>query len=129
MAADKWQRTIAVVCVVSFLVTSCTSLDRISIPGAETAAALPAVQVSDSVVVTTKQGEEKRFKVTAVESDALAGFGVRVLYTDMASLSVRNSDRGKTWIAVALVALGVLIVVGADALGDGVEDSIDAIGN
>lgn len=129
MAANKWQRTIAVICIVSFLVTSCTSLNRISIPGAETAAALPAVQVNDSVVVTTKQGEEKRFKVTAVETDALAGKDVRVLYTDMASLSVRKSDRGKTWIAVALVVLGVMIVVGADALGDGIEETIDSIGD
>ncbi len=129
MAANKWQRAIAFVCVASFLVTSCTSLDRISIPGAETAAALPAVQVSDSVVITTKQGEKKRFKVTAVETDALAGEGVRVLYADMASLSVRKSDGGKTAIAVALVVLGILIVVGADALADGVEESINTVIN
>lgn len=129
MAADKWQRAIACVCIASFLATSCTSLDRISIPGTETAAALPAVQVNDSVVVTTKQGEKKSFKVTAVEADALAGKGVRVLYTDMASLSVKNSDGGKTAIAVALVVLGILIVVGADALGDGIEDSIDTLAN
>jgi hypothetical protein len=129
MTANKWQRAIAVVCVMSFLVTSCTSLDRISIPGAETAAALPSIQVGQSVVVKTRQGEEKRFKVTAVEADALAGKGVRVLYTDMASLSVKNSDGGKTAIAVALVVLGILIVVGADALGDGVGETIDAIGD
>ena len=129
MTANKWQRAIAIVCVASFLVTSCTSLDRVSIPGAETAAALPAVRVSDAVVIRTKNGEDKRFKVTAVEADALAGEGVRVLYADMASLSVRKSDSGKTVLAVALVVLGILIVISADALADGVEESLNTAVN
>ncbi len=130
MTTNKWQRVIALVCCASFFVTSCTTLNQVSIPGTETSAAVPAVQVGDSVVITTRTGEKKKFKVTAIESDALAGKGVRVLYTDMASLSVKESSvsMGAT-LAVALVVLGILIVVGADALSDGVEESVDAIAN
>ena len=89
---------------------------------------MPSVHVGDSVVVTTKAGEEKQFKVTAVEADALVGKDVRVAYTDMASLSVRETSTGKTTLMTALAVLAILIVVGADALGDGVEESIDSIG-
>jgi hypothetical protein len=127
--SNKWQRVIAFVCAAGFLVTSCTTLDHVSIPGTETSAAVPAVQVGDSVLITTKAGKEKSFKVTAVEPDALAGKHERVLYADMASLSVKRGDKAATTIAVALVVLGVLIVIGADALGDGVEDGIKSIGN
>jgi hypothetical protein len=128
MTNNKWHRAIAIVCSISFLVTSCTTLDHVSIPGTETSAALPAVKVGDSVVITTRTGEEKSFKVTAVEPDALAGKNTRVLYADMASLSVKRGDKGATTLAVALVVLGVLIVIGADALGDGVEEGIESIG-
>ncbi len=127
--SNKVQRVVAFACAAIFLVTSCTTLDHVSIPGAETSAAVPAVNVGNSVVITTKSGEEKTFKVTAVEPDALAGKHERVLYADMASLSVKRGDKAATSIAVALVILGVLIVVGADALGDGVEDGLKSIGN
>jgi hypothetical protein len=126
MVSNKWQRVLAFVCAASFLVTSCTTLDHVSIPGSETTSTVPAVSVGDSVLITTKTGNEKSFKVTAVEPDALAGKHERVLYADMASLSVKRGDKAATTLAVALVVLGILIVVGADALGDGVEEGIDA---
>lgn len=127
MTNNNWQRAIALVCVASFLVTSCTSLHRVSIPGAETTAAAPAVQVGDSVVVNTRAGAEKKFKVTAIEPDALVGKDVRVPYNDMASLSVRQTSTGKTTLAVVLIVLGILIIVGTDALADGTEEAIDLI--
>lgn len=88
---------------------------------------MPSVQVGDSVVVTTRAGEQKKFKVTAVEPEALAGKDVRVAYADMASLSVRQTSVGKTTLLVALVVLGILTIVGSDALLDGTEDAIDLI--
>jgi len=128
-ADNKWYRVVAIVCTLSFLLTSCSTLDRVTIPGTETSSSIPAVQVGDSVVVTTKAGEEKKFEVTAVESDALVGKNVRVAYADMTTLSVKRSNKGMTTLAVALVVLGILIVVGADALGDGVGEAVDSIGN
>ena len=127
MTNNKWQRVIAFVCVASFLVTSCTSLHRVSVPGSETSSTVPSVQVGDSVVVTTRAGEQKKFKVTAVEPEALAGKNVRVAYADMASLNVRQTSVGKTTLLVALVTLGVYMIVGADALEDGVEETIHQI--
>jgi hypothetical protein len=127
MTNNKWQRTIAFACIVSFVVTSCTSLHRVSIPGSETSASVPAVQVGDSVVVTTKTAEEKRFTITAIEPDALVGKDVRVPYAEMASLSVRKPNGGKTTLAVVLIVLGILIIVGVAALDEGVDESIELI--
>jgi hypothetical protein len=111
-------------------VTSCTTLNQVSIPGTETTAAVPAVQVGDPVVITTRTGEKKKFKVTAIEPDALAGKSVRVLYTDMANLRVKESSMSTgAAVALALVVLGILIVVGADAIGDGIEEGIEAGAN
>lgn len=129
MTTNKWQRVIAFVCCASFFVTSCTSLNQVSIPGAETTAAVPAVQVGDSVVITTKTGEKKSFKVTAVEAAALAGKDARVLYTDMASLSVKHTHAGKTAIAIAAVVIGILIIVAMTSLGDGIEETVDTVIN
>ena len=125
--ANRWQRAIACICIVSFLVTSCTSLHRVSIPGSETSAAVPAVQAGDSVVVTTKTGGEKKFTVTAIEPDALVGKDVRVLYADMASLSVKRSSTGKTTLAVVLVVLGILFLVGLEATDDAIDETIDVL--
>jgi hypothetical protein len=127
MTNNKWQRVIAFVCVASFLATSCTSLHPVSVPGSETSSTVASVQVGDSVVVTTKSGEQKKFKVTAVEPDALAGKHVRVAYADMASLGVRQRSVGKTTLLVAMVTLGVYIIVGALALEDGTEEALHQI--
>lgn len=129
MATYKRKRAIAFACCVSILLTSCTSLNRVSIPGAETTAAVPAVQVGDAVVITTRSGEKKGFKVTAVEADALAGKGERVLYTEMASLSVKYTSAGKSALAVAAVVFGILIIVGIESMGDGIEETVETVVN
>jgi len=124
MANNKWQRVIAFVCAASFLVTSCSSLHRVSIPGSETSASIPAVQVGDTVIVTTRTGEEKKFKVTAIESDALVGKDVRVLYTDMASLSLKHYTTSSTALTILIIGAIAAVVVGVVATKDAVEETV-----
>jgi hypothetical protein len=113
MAASRWQRAIAVVSVVSFLVTSCTSLQTVAIPGPENPSTLPAVKVGDTVDLTTRTTEHKHFKVTAVEVDALVGKGDRVAYADMATLNVVRIRKGPTIGIVVAVVVVVLSVIAA----------------
>ena len=124
MANNKWQRVIAFVCAASFLVTSCSSLHRVSIPGSETSASIPAVQVGDSVVVTTRTGEEKKFKVTAIDPDALVGKDVRVLYADMASLSLKHYTTSNTALAILIIGAIAAVVIGVVATKDAVEETV-----
>jgi hypothetical protein len=118
---SRWQRAIAVVSVAVFLTTSCTSLQGVSIPAPDNPSSLSSVKVGDKVVVKTKNGKEKSFKVHAVEPDALVGPFERVPYADMASLNVEHVRKGPT---IALVAIA-LLVVGSLIVAVQVEDEFN----
>ena len=123
MASAGWQRAIAVLCAVSFLLTSCYSLNPVMIPSGESPPALPAVQVGDTVVVTTRKTTEKKtFVVTAVEADAVVGKGVRVAYTDMTSLNVKRFRKGATTLAVVITVLAILSIIAAAETAEAYND-------
>jgi hypothetical protein len=125
MASNRWQRAIAVMCAVSFVLTSCYSLNPVSIPSGESPPALPAVNVGDTVVITTRTKETKTFAVTAVEADALVGKGVRVAYADMAALNVKRIRKGPTTWVVLGVVFGVLSIVAAVQAAEAYDDVFD----
>jgi len=107
MAASTWQRALTVVFIAVFLATSCTSLETVNIPAPESPPAPLAVKVGDTVVLTTRDNKEKRFKVHAVEADALVGKFERVAYADMATLNIEHIRKGPT---IAVVTIAVFIV-------------------
>ena len=123
MATGTWQRAIALVSVVSFLVTSCTSLHSVAIPSPENPSLLPVVKVGDTVDITTKTTDHKTFRVTAVEADALVGKGVRVAYADMATLNVKRIRKGPT----AALIVGLVIVIGSVIAAAQTVDAINDI--
>jgi len=126
MVSARWQRAIAVLCAVSFVLTSCYSLNPVLIPSGESPPALPAVQVGDTVVVTTKKTTEKKtFVVTAVEAEAVVGKGVRVAYADMTSLSVKRIRKGATTLAVVITVLGILSIIAAAETAEAINDVYD----
>ena len=111
MRATTSHRAGSLLVITCFLLTSCTSLQGVPLPGPDQPTATPAVKVGETVEVTTRAGETKRFKVTAVESDALVGDNVRVAYKDMTSLQVERSDGAKTGM-VAWIVGGVVLTAG-----------------
>jgi len=111
MRTSGWQRAIALMIALNLILTACTSLQGVPLPGPDQPTAVPAVKVGETVEVTTRAGETKRFKVTAVESDALVGKDVRVAYKDMTSLQVERSDGAKTGM-VAWIVGGVVLTAG-----------------
>jgi hypothetical protein len=121
MAAVRWQRAIALLCVVSFMLTSCVSLESVAIPSGESPPAPSPVAVGDTVVLVTKTHETKTFKVTAVEPDALLGKGVRVAFADMTRLDLKRYRKGATTAAVLAVTATVLVIGGAIAANDAVH--------
>jgi len=115
------QRAIALLIIATFLLTSCTSLQGVPLPGPDQPTATPAVKVGETVEVTTRGGETKRFKVTAVETDALVGDNVRVAYKDMTSLQVERSDPAQNGV-VAWIVGGVLVTAAALIVLDNYDD-------
>ena len=118
MRTTNCQRAIALLVITCFLLTSCMSLHDVQLPASDQPTATPAVKVGEIVEVTTRDGEKKRFAVTAVEADALVGQDVRVAYKDMTSLKVERSAAEKPT-KIALIVIGGLLLVGALVLASG----------
>jgi hypothetical protein len=110
------QRFLALLTASIFLATGCASLHNVPMSQGR-----PDVQVGESVVVTTRDGAEHQFKVTALDDDALRGGSERIAYADMQSLQVRRSDGlhvNKTAMIVGAVVLGA-VAIGAASGGNG----------
>src|SRR5215470_9547538 len=96
MKVKSWNRAIALLTVAAFLTTGCTTLQSVPLASSQQGSARPSVEVGESVIVTKKDGAKQKFKVSAVNDDALVGQNVRVPYGDMASLQVERSDGSHT---------------------------------
>lgn len=117
MKIRLWQRAVATCAVVAYL-AGCASLQNV--PVGESMAH-PEVEVGQSVVVTTKSGEKKSFKVTAVENNALVGADTRVAYAEMERLDVKRESgmSGKRGLWIGAAVLGVIAVAAAAGGGGG----------
>jgi hypothetical protein len=127
MPANLHQRAIALLCVVSLFLTSCYSLQPVTIPSGQTPPSLPDLKVGDTVVVTTRAGGSKKFafEVDAIEPDALVGHDVRVPYVDMTTLGVKQLRKGATTVLIVGVVLTVLGIVAYSQASESFEDVFD----
>ena len=113
-----WQRAVATLVAVSYL-AGCVSLQNVPM---SQSSGKPAVEVGESVVVTTKAGEKKSFTVTSVESDALVGANSRVSYAEIQRLDVKRGGEmtaGKRGLLIGAAVLGVIAVAAAADGGGG----------
>jgi hypothetical protein len=100
---------VALVSAIGLFLQGCSTMQAVQVP--QTGSGPPAVQVGDTVEVTTRAGEEHRFQVTEVTDDALVGKDMRIAYVDIANLKAARKDEAKSksvmWVlgGVALVAL------------------------
>jgi hypothetical protein len=109
MKLSQLKTIVALVMALNCVWTSaCTSMHAVPVPGKQ----VPAVTVGEEVAVTTVDGQKLKFKVTAVEPDALVGAGVRVRYLDIAKLEVRRHDRNETGTVVAVVSGALVVALG-----------------
>ena len=99
---------VALTLSLSLFFTGCTSLQTVPLTGV--AGPTVVVRPGDEVQVQTKDGQVHTFKVTAIESDALAAGQVRIRYDAMATLRVRRLDKSKT---ALVVVVAVAVAAGA----------------
>ena len=111
------RQIIALVGCLCLFLQGCAVMQAVPVPqGGSTTA---AVQVGDTVETTTRAGEVKRFKVTAVTNEELQGVDTRVTYSEIASLEVARRDERKSrtvWWILGGAALAALV---AGASGGG----------
>jgi len=112
MKIRPWQRCVAAIITFCFFLTGCVSLQGVPMPPP---GQKPAVEVGEKVEVTTRDSRTLRFKVTAVEPDALVGKDVRVGYSEITSLQAERADAAQTGLIVWIV-LGIVAVVAVAAI-------------
>ena len=116
MTISSWSRAIALLTVTAFLTTGCASMQPVALNHSADRIERPSVNVGESVVVKTTNGQTRKFTVTSVEDDALVGKDVRVPYAEMASLDVSRPAEHK--MSPGLIA-GIVVGVAALALALG----------
>ena len=121
MNMQTWKRATALLTVVAFLTTGCTSLQNVPLSQNGQSVQRPDIKAGESVVVTKKDGTKQKFKVSKVEDDALVGQNVRISYADMASLEAQRTDGtpGKKALIIGGVVLGVVAIAAAASGGGG----------
>jgi uncharacterized protein YcfL len=121
MNMQTWKRATALLTVVAFLTTGCTSLQNVPLSQNGQSVQRPAINAGESVVVTKKDGTKQKFKVSKVEDDALVGQNVRISYADMASLEAQRSDGtpSKKALIIGGAVLGAVVIAVAAGSGGG----------
>ena len=115
-------RSIALIITLAYALGACTSLQGVPMP---TDGTTPPVKVGETVDVTKKSGGTVKFRVTAIEPDALVGKDVRVPYSDISILQVERNDPAQTgataWIVGGVVLVGLLIY-GLSHMSPGIQE-------
>ena len=73
------------------------------------------IQVSDSVRIVTTDGDNHKFKVTAVTADHITGKDIEILITDIVAVETREFSGGKTAALAAGSAVLLYAIVAAVA--------------
>jgi hypothetical protein len=109
------KKVIAVLSCVCLLLQGCASMQTVQVP--QGGSGTPAVQVGDSVEVTTRAGQVHRFEVTEMTNDALVGKDTRVAYADITELKAARQDKVKLrkvlWIVGGIALLVAFIGAGS----------------
>ena len=121
MNMQTWKRATALLTVVAFLTTGCTSLQNVPLSQNGQSVQRPDIKAGESVVVTKKDGAKQKFKVLKVEDDALVGQNVRINYADMASLEAQRADGSpsKKALIIGGAVLGAVVIAVAAGSGGG----------
>jgi hypothetical protein len=116
MNSIRCQRAIALLVLTTFLSAGCATVQPVAITVPAQSGPAPSVNVGESVVVKTADGQTRRFTVTAVEADALVGKDVRVPYAQMSTLEVERAGHRKLSTGAII---GIVAAVGALAVAIG----------
>jgi len=120
MNIRSWKRAVALLTVTAFLTTGCTSLQNVPLAQGTTSGR-PDIKAGESVVVTSKDGTQRKFKVLKVEDDALVGHNVRIAYADMSALAAERADgvHGNKALLIGGILLGAAAIAVATSGGGG----------
>jgi len=97
--------------MIILMVTGCTTLKPVELSPDQLQDRLPAgeiIQVGDSVVLTTADGNQHKFKVTSITNNYVAGKNVEVSIADIVAVGKRETSTVKTLLLVGGSVLALL---------------------
>jgi hypothetical protein len=113
---NKRIQWLAVVCM-SFTMLGCTVMQPLT---AEPRQLSSALNRGDSVEITTTGNQQLQFAIESVDGQGLHGGGQNVAYSDIRSISRRQSSTGRTTLLVlGVVAAGAALAAGGGGGGSG----------
>lgn len=106
--------TAAVVLIsICLAAAGCTTTRTLPRPAAAIEAQSAGLKPGDKVIVTLASGEVRKFRLTAIEADALVGKDVRIAFADIEKLQSRKVSGRKV---AAFVGATVVVIAGALAI-------------
>ena len=103
---NKNLRLVAVTVLLATL-AGCTTLEYVPIERAQPETLRTRLEVGETVIVRLHSGDERKFRIRALEADAIVGRGERIAYKDIDRIDVKTVDyegTAKSTLAVAAIA-------------------------
>jgi hypothetical protein len=108
--------------ILVLMIAGCTTLKLVELSPDQLQDLVPAgkiIKVGDSVVLTTTDGNQHKFKVTSITTSHVMGKNVEVSIADIVAVGKREPSTIKTVAVVGGSVLAVLLVEAAsNPLGD-----------
>jgi hypothetical protein len=103
-------------CVVLSMV-GCTTLQPLA---ANQSNLTSSLKPGDRVELVTTRGEQLQLKIDSVDANGLQGNGKQVAFSDIQSISRKETDTMKTaWVVIGVVAAGALAAAAGGGGGSG----------
>ena len=107
---------LAALCV-SFAMLGCSVMQPLTVDSRQLSSALKR---GDQVEVTTANNKQLRFAIESIDEQGLHGGGQNVSYSDIKSISRKQSSTGRTTLLVlGIVAAGAALAAGGGGGGGG----------
>lgn len=104
----------------------CSTLEYVPINRSKPETVRSQLAVGETVHVRLQSGEQRQFRIVALEPDAIVGRDERIAYRDIDLLEVKTTDyEGTTKTALAAGAV-VLVFIAAAVIEAEIEDESDA---
>jgi hypothetical protein len=101
------------VVAVALLVTlgGCSTLEYVPIERAQPETLRTQLEVGDNVIVRFRSGDQRQFRIRALEPDAIVGRDERIAYKDIDRIDVKTVDyEGTAKTALAFTALAAVYI-------------------
>jgi hypothetical protein len=121
---NKNLRSAAVAGLALLMLVGCTSLESVPIDRSKPESLRFQLTVGESVIVRLHGGEQRQFRIVALEDDAIVGRDERIAYSDIDLVDVKYVDYKGTAQATGAVALLAAIVIGSAILDSESEEPV-----